>query len=198
LTASPWAGKSWPPFLGCRRVDFHRHYAVWPTINSDVYIQTLQNLAEAFQESLTSQKCCWNPPATWQHSHTSLKTQEAITELGRTLLPSAPYSPHLAPSGFHLLGALQGAICGKRFGSDDKVIGEVKKWLQVQKSNWYKKERDGLFSCWQRLLKWWRMCRKTSHLVIPCVCLFKELHNKLLSLRMCCCKTFLAIFVCWN
>jgi hypothetical protein len=53
--------------------------------------------------------------------HISLKTQEAITELGRTLLPCPPYSPDLAPSGFHLFGALEGAICGKMFGSDDEV-----------------------------------------------------------------------------
>jgi len=29
LKATPWAGKSWPLFLECRRVDFDRHYAVW-------------------------------------------------------------------------------------------------------------------------------------------------------------------------
>jgi len=69
-----------------------------------------------------------------------LKTQEAIT-----LLPCPPYIPDLAASGFHL-GALEGANCGKRFGCDDEVI-EVKKWLRVQKSTWYKKETDGHVSC---------------------------------------------------
>jgi hypothetical protein len=35
------------------------------------------------------------------------------------------HSPDLAPSDFHLFGALKDAIRGKRFGSDDKVIEEV-------------------------------------------------------------------------
>jgi len=74
--------------------------------------------------------------------HTNLKTREAIT-----LLSCPPYSPDLAASGFHLIGALEGAICEKRLGCDDEFIEEVKKWLQVQKLTWYKKETDGLVSC---------------------------------------------------
>jgi hypothetical protein len=57
-----------------------------------------------------------------------LKTQEAVTKLGWTVLSRPPYSPDLAPSDFHLFGALKDAIRGKRFGSDDEVIEEVKKW----------------------------------------------------------------------
>jgi hypothetical protein len=54
-----------------------------------------------------------------------LKAQEAITNLGWTVLPHTPYSPDLAPSDFHLFEALKDAIHGKRFGSDDEVIEEV-------------------------------------------------------------------------
>jgi hypothetical protein len=57
--------------------------------------------------------------------HTSLKTQEAITKLGWSVLPYPPYSPDLAPSDFHLFGAIKDAIAGKRFRSDDEVIEEV-------------------------------------------------------------------------
>jgi hypothetical protein len=67
--------------------------------------------------------------------HISLKTQVAITELGRTHLTCPPFSPDLAHSGFHLFGALEGAVCAKGFGSDDEVIEEVKKLLRVQNSN---------------------------------------------------------------
>lgn len=38
-------------------------------ISSDLYIQTLKNFAEVFQESLISKKFCWNP-STWQHMTT--------------------------------------------------------------------------------------------------------------------------------
>jgi hypothetical protein len=45
--------------------------------------------------------------------------------------------PRYFPRDFHLFGALKDAINGKKFGSDDGVIEEVKKWLRVQNSNWH-------------------------------------------------------------
>jgi histone-lysine N-methyltransferase SETMAR len=55
--------------------------------------------------------------------HTRLKTQKAITKLGRTVLPHPPYSPDLAPSDFHIFGALIDAIRGKTFGNNEEFIG---------------------------------------------------------------------------
>jgi histone-lysine N-methyltransferase SETMAR len=73
--------------------------------------------------------------------------QEAITKLGRTVLPHPPYSPDLAPSDLHLFGSLKDAIRGKWFGSNDEVIEGVKKWLQVQDSDWRKTGIHALVSC---------------------------------------------------
>jgi hypothetical protein len=45
--------------------------------------------------------------------------------------------PKLSPSNFHLFGSRQrchGSV--KRFGSDDMVVEEVNKWLQIQSENW--------------------------------------------------------------
>jgi hypothetical protein len=61
-----------------------------------------------------------------------LKTQEAITTLEWTVFPNPPYSPVPPPLDFHLFGALEDAIRGKRFGSDDEVTEGVKKWLRVR------------------------------------------------------------------
>jgi hypothetical protein len=55
----------------------------------------------------------------------SLKTHEAITKLGWTVVLHPPHGPDLAPSDFHLSGALTDAIHGKSFESDDEVIEEV-------------------------------------------------------------------------
>jgi len=44
--------------------------------------------------------------------------------------------PKLGPSCFHLFGAVRDAISVKRFGSDDMVVEEVNKWLQIQSENW--------------------------------------------------------------
>lgn len=57
--------------------------------------------------------------------HTSFKTQGAIKNLGWTVLPHPPHSPDLAPSDFHLFGALEDALHLKRFGNVDEVIEEV-------------------------------------------------------------------------
>jgi hypothetical protein len=57
-----------------------------------------------------------------------------------------PYSLDLTSSDFQLLGALKDALYGER--SDDKVIKEVMKLLQVPNSKWHKKGIDALFSGW--------------------------------------------------
>jgi hypothetical protein len=70
-----------------------------------------------------------------------------------TVLPHPPYSPDLAPSDFHIFGALKDAIHGKRFGGNDEVIEEVKKWLRVQDSDWYKTGIHALVSRWRKAVE---------------------------------------------
>ena len=71
--ATPWAGKSWPPFLGCRRFDFDRHYAVWSNHWLRCVHSNSWKLAEALLENLTSTKMLlkssFNMAA---HSHTQI------------------------------------------------------------------------------------------------------------------------------
>jgi hypothetical protein len=87
-------------------------------------------LCPAFQESLTSQNFA---EILFQHDKTcpptSLKIQKAITELGWTIPPQPPYSPHLGHSDFHLFDALKDVIQWQRFGMYDNVTAETKKWL---------------------------------------------------------------------
>ena len=82
-------------------------------------------------------------------THTSFKTEEAITKLGWTLVPHPPYSQVLAPSDFHLIRDLKDAICWKRFGSDGEVIEEVKYKIQTGTS----RGQILLFLAGARLLK---------------------------------------------
>jgi histone-lysine N-methyltransferase SETMAR len=79
-------------------------------INSDAYIGTLTELRKRFKRVWTHK----NPKEIFfQHDnaklHTSLKTLEAIAKFGWTVLPHPPFSPSLAPSDFHLFGALKDA-----------------------------------------------------------------------------------------
>ena len=137
-----------------------------------------------FAEILLQHNSAW--------SHKSLKTQEAIIKLRWTVLPHPPYCQDLIPSDFQLFWALKGALHGKRFGSDDKAIEEVTKWLLNTKFRLVQKDDRCccfwlLQGCWCR----WRLCRKMRCVTHP-VSLFKELYNILLALNN---KPFWANFV---
>ena len=58
-----------------------------------------------------------------------MKTREAVTKFGLTVLPPSPHSPGLAPSDFHLFGALKDAVHSTKFETDDDVIHAVRAWL---------------------------------------------------------------------
>ena len=53
------------------------------------------------------------------------------------MLPHPPYSPDLAPSDFHLFGAVKDAICHTKFETDDDVICTVGTSLFEQDKAWY-------------------------------------------------------------
>jgi hypothetical protein len=93
------------------------------TINSDTCIRTSTELRKHFK---------W----VWPHKnprkillqydnarpHTSLKTFEAITKFGWTVLPHPSYSPDLAAPNFHLFSNLKKVVCGTKFDTNDDVI----------------------------------------------------------------------------
>jgi histone-lysine N-methyltransferase SETMAR len=102
------------------------------TVNSAACIRTLKELGKRFKLVRPYK----NPAEIFlQHDsarpHASLKTREAITKFGSTVLPLPPCSPDLAPSDLHLFGALKDAICGMKLDTDD-VIRAVRTWLHEQ------------------------------------------------------------------
>ncbi|GFG38062.1 hypothetical protein Cfor_10642 [Coptotermes formosanus] len=123
------------------------------TIKSDLYIQTPITLQKHFRRVQTSKNVAEILLECNTQPHTSLKTQEAIIKFGWTVFPHPPYSPDLVPPDVHHFGALKDAICGKSFGNDDKVIEDVKMWLQVQKSNWYNTGTDDHLSWWHKAVE---------------------------------------------
>jgi hypothetical protein len=60
-----------------------------------------------------------------------MKTREAITKFGLTVLPHPLYSPDLAPSDFHLFGALKNAV---RIVNTDECC---ENWATDQDKEWY-------------------------------------------------------------
>ena len=94
----------------------------------------------------------------------NLKPQEAITKLGRIVLPYPPYRPNLAASECHLFGAHKGVTHSTKFGSDDEVIEEVAvstKFKLVQEG-----DRCSCFLLAQGC-GGWRLCRKMRCIIHP-------------------------------
>jgi len=54
--------------------------------------------------------------------HTTAVAMTAIRECGLELLSQPPYSPDLAPSGYHIFRSLKDSLRGQSFGCDDEVI----------------------------------------------------------------------------
>jgi histone-lysine N-methyltransferase SETMAR len=52
-------------------------------------------------------------------------------------LDHPPYSPDLAPSGFHLFLHLKTYLVGKKFDDDDEVQGEVMTWFKRLAADFY-------------------------------------------------------------
>ena len=131
------------------------------TINSEVYIETLRKLKAKIR--------CVRPNLDManvllQHDnarpHTSIRTMEAITSFGWTVIPHLPYSPDLAPSDHHLFGPMKEGLQGNQYGNDNEVKTAVLNWLRHQPAefyNWYT-GIHALVHRWTVALERWRLC----------------------------------------
>lgn len=124
------------------------------TINSEAYIETLQKLRARIRRvrpNLEMNKVLL------QHDnarpHTSIRTREAITSFGWTTLPHPPYSPDLAPSDYHLFGAMKEALRGEHYGNDEEVKSAVRNWLRKQPPEFYEAGIHALIRRWNRAIE---------------------------------------------
>jgi histone-lysine N-methyltransferase SETMAR len=85
-------------------------------------------------------------------SHTSLRTQEAISKFGWNVLSHPPYSLDLAASDFHLFEPLKDALRGTRFEDDESVIRAVRTWLREQETSWYREGTHALVLYWRKAI----------------------------------------------
>ena len=119
------------------------------TISLDAYFKTLQELKQRYRQVRPNR----NPgdmliQSDNAHSHTSLRTQEAITKYGWTVLPHPPDSHDLGSSDFLFWGPLKDTLRGTSFEDDESVIREVRTWISEQETRWYREGMHALVSHW--------------------------------------------------
>ncbi|KAJ4448114.1 hypothetical protein ANN_10126 [Periplaneta americana] len=83
--------------------------------------------------------------------HTNFTTTERVAKFGWTVLSHPPYSPHLAPSDFHLFESMKDGLRGQQHFLDRvAVITAVTKWLVSAGSNFYVRDTQALVHRWQK------------------------------------------------
>jgi len=69
--------------------------------------------------------------------HRALASQKKLGYLGFQFLDHPPYSPHLAPSDYHLFPGLKKQLNGSHFSSDAEVIAAAGTWLDGKISEFF-------------------------------------------------------------
>ena len=100
---------------GVLLVDFAEHGT---TVNAAAYIKTLVKLRRAIHDKRH------NINVKLLHDnarpHVAAVVRQKIAEFGWEVLQHPLYSPHLAPSDFHLFGPMKKFLAGKRFATNVK------------------------------------------------------------------------------
>jgi len=85
--------------------------------------------------------------------HTSLLTRQKLLQLGWDIMPHPPYSPHLAPSDYHLFRSLQNYLYGKTFTSNEEVKNHLHQFFASKNQAFYEHGIMLLPERWQKVLE---------------------------------------------
>jgi len=105
------------------------------TINAEYYSSLLVQLKDILKEKrrrkVTKGVLFLQDNAT---AHRPFVTHKKQAYVGFQCLDYSPYSPDLAPSGYHLLPGLKKQLKGRHFSYDAEVIVAAETWLDGQSS----------------------------------------------------------------
>jgi len=108
------------------------------TINTENYSSLLVQLKVILKEKHRGK---FNKAVMFFHDNApaqrALATQKKLAYLGFQCLDHPPYSPHLAPSAYHLLPGLKKQLKVRHFSSDAEVIAAAETWLDGQTSKFF-------------------------------------------------------------
>ena len=84
--------------------------------------------------------------------HKSVKTLEWVQKYNWETLEHPAYSPDLAPSDYHLFGALKRALSGERFTTDNELKHAVLQFFSQRDEDFYRGGIMGLVDRWDKCL----------------------------------------------
>jgi len=121
------------------------------TINAACYVQTLLKLHHALRVKRPRRKVIL------QHNnaqpHTALLTLEKIENMGWEVLPQPPYSPDLAPSGYHLFGFVKNQMQGQHYEMNRALKTAVCQCLWAAGMKFYHKGIFKLPEQWENVYR---------------------------------------------
>ena len=139
IPSSKTAGKFLAWLFGIKTASSTFDYlAKGQTINAEYYLSLLvqlKDILKAKSRGKVTKGALFlrdNAPA-----NRALATQKKLTYLGFKCLDHPPYSPDLAPSGYHLFPGLKKQLIGRHFSSDTEVIAVAETWLDGQPSDFF-------------------------------------------------------------
>ncbi|GFX55296.1 histone-lysine N-methyltransferase SETMAR [Trichonephila clavipes] len=69
--------------------------------------------------------------------HTAVRAREVLRKFKWDVFQHPPYSPHLAPSDYHLFTAMKKWLGGKHFADDEELKNAVSHWFKSQAAFFY-------------------------------------------------------------
>jgi transposase len=123
------------------------------TVTSESHCQQLRRLEKEIQQKRTGRRY----GVILQHDnarpHTANMTEAAIQELDWEILPHPPYSPHLAPSDYHLFRSLSNNRRGDFFKNDAL---ELQHWLDeffmAKPEDFFKRGTENVPERWEAVV----------------------------------------------
>ena len=86
------------------------------------------------------------------HPHVAKFVISKIRNLNWEILPQPPYSPHMAPSDYHLFHALNTQLQGENFADVDEVKLWVKNFFASHSPQFYRRGIEDLPRRWEQIM----------------------------------------------
>lgn len=125
------------------------------TINSQYYSNLLSNDLRRALKNKRPGKLSSKPLLQQDNArpHTARLTCETLERMGWVTIPHPPYSPDLAPSDFHLFGALKKPLRGKHFASVEEMQTEINQWVRTTSKDFFENGLKSLTKRWQKCVQ---------------------------------------------